>query len=119
MGQNVQQESYMTIHQAPGAEFDDSHGNSRSDNVNRVRRALPVRKVPADSVPFGDSISRNGRTVWAGFDGDRVVCIAATSGECRTKWLAWERKRREQAAYGGRGMDWPYRRWIEGDGQKS
>lgn len=44
-----------------------------------------VRKVPADSVPYGTDISRNGRTVWIALDGARVVCVAATSEEVRRK----------------------------------
>jgi len=106
----------VSIHQAPGTQKRDSHGNKRSDLINRTRRTLPVRKVPAESVPYGDSISRNGRTVWAGFDGERVVCAAATADECRVKWIAWKREQDRQAAYGGRGADAPYRP-IEGDGQ--
>lgn len=59
---------------------------------NKVWPASPgqhidVRKVPADSVPYGGSISRNGRTVWAAFDAaGRLVCVAATANEARRKY---------------------------------
>lgn len=65
---------------------------------NRVNRHGPdqdpptVRKVPADSVPFGDSISINGETVWAAYDSrGTVIAVAATSAEARRKYR--ERKR--------------------------
>lgn len=42
-----------------------SHGN----NIHpHSKPDMPlVRKVPADSVPYGESISRNGQTVWAAY----------------------------------------------------
>lgn len=56
-------------------------------------RPPTLRKVPADSVPF---ISRNGRTVWAAYDGDgTLVCVAATADEARIKYRE-ELKRRER-----------------------
>ena len=45
-----------------------------------------LRKVPADSVPYGENISRNGRTVWAAYDGDTLVTVGATSEEVRIKY---------------------------------
>jgi hypothetical protein len=56
---------------------------------------LTVKKVLADSVPFGTSISHNSK-VWAAFDGDRFVCAGATADECRRKYCAI--KLRESAA---------------------
>jgi hypothetical protein len=58
-------------------------------------RPPTIRKVPADSVPYGESISRNGRTVWSASDGERLVCVAATAEEARRKYremLVWEAK---------------------------
>lgn len=82
---------------------------------NRIypRRADPhpptLRKVPADSVPFGDSISCNGRTVWVSYDGDTLLAVAATADEARRKFRdEWMRRERERA-HGG----------AEGGGQKS
>ena len=62
----------------------DGHG----DKVHRYvpPEHIDVRKVPADSVPYGSSISRNGRTVWAAYDGERLVCVAATAPEARRKY---------------------------------
>lgn len=53
-----------------------------------------MRKVPASSVPHGESITRNGKTVWVGLDGERVICVAATAGEARRKWTEIHIRRR-------------------------
>jgi hypothetical protein len=61
---------------------------------NRTRPSTPdkhqptVRKVPADRVPFGESISRNGRYVYAAYNPgtEQLVCIAATAPEARRKY---------------------------------
>lgn len=45
-----------------------------------------VRKVLANSVPYGESISRNGRTVWVALEGERVICVAASSAEVRRRF---------------------------------
>lgn len=55
-----------------------------------------VRKVPADSVPYGDAIYTRGTHVWAAFDGDRLVCVGATSKEVRERY----RRVRMGSAYG-------------------
>jgi hypothetical protein len=44
---------------------------------------LQVLKVPADSVPFGESVSRNGRTVWAVYEAGELRCLGATAKEAR------------------------------------
>jgi hypothetical protein len=49
-------------------------------------RPPTVRKVPVNTVPYGDSIARNGKTMWAAFDGDRLVAVGATAGEARSKY---------------------------------
>jgi hypothetical protein len=37
-------------------------------------------------VPYGESISRNGKHVWVGLDEDeRIICVAATADEARRK----------------------------------
>ena len=63
---------------------------TRFDNKINVHHSDPnpptIRKVPASSVPYGESISRNGRTVWVAVAGERVVCVAATSVEVRRKF---------------------------------
>jgi hypothetical protein len=78
---------------------DNSHSNRRSDNARRRpnTHTETVRKVPADSVPYGTSISRNGRTVWAAFDGETVIAVAATVDEARAKYRTAQRvKERER-----------------------
>jgi hypothetical protein len=67
---------------------------------NRIKRNRPdehpptVRKVPANSVPYGESISHNGLTVWVALDGERVVCVGATSDEVRSKYRELMNKER-------------------------
>lgn len=49
---------------------------------------IDVRKVPADSVPYGDCISTNGTHVWSAYDErGTLVCVAATAKEARRKYL--------------------------------
>ena len=65
--------------------MDDSHGNKTHSGGPRPH--IDVRKVPVDSVPYGDSISRNGRTVWATYDDEgHLVAVAATAPEARRKY---------------------------------
>lgn len=46
-----------------------------------------VRKVPADSVPYGDSISRNGRSVWGAWtQAGELIVVAATAKEARIRF---------------------------------
>jgi hypothetical protein len=55
-------------------------------NTHRPDEHPPtIRKVPAATVPYGDSISRNGQTVWVALDGDQLICVAATAEEARRK----------------------------------
>jgi hypothetical protein len=54
--------------------------------VYKPEPKIDVRKVPADSVPYGSSISHNGKTVWAAYDGERLVCVAATAPQARRKY---------------------------------
>jgi YD repeat-containing protein len=63
-------------------------GNRVSHGAHRPDPHPPVmRKVPADSVPYGESISNNGRTVWAAYDDSgRLIAVAATAGEARRKY---------------------------------
>lgn len=78
-----------------------NHGNRTRTGERKPPQYTPeVRKVRADSVPYGESISRNGRTVWAAYDGERLVAVGATAEEAR-------RKGREA------------RKRAEGSGQKS
>lgn len=68
---------------------------------NRINRNPPdphpptVRKISADSVPFGSDISRNGRWLWAAFDdGGELVAVAATSADVRRKFCLLQRAKR-------------------------
>jgi hypothetical protein len=73
-----------------------SHGNKtawphRPDSERFPE--LSVRKVAADSVPFGESISRNGKTVWAAYHDDRLIAVGATHDEARDKYATWRATR--------------------------
>jgi hypothetical protein len=46
-------------------------------------------KVDASSVPYGEQVSRNGRTCWAAFHDAEFVCCAAARDECWTKYRDW------------------------------
>jgi hypothetical protein len=77
-----------------------SHGNRRSDTRRPDSERWPelsIRKVPASSVTHGESISRNGKTVWAAYDGERFVCAGATADEARRKYQAVKVGERAQA----------------------
>jgi hypothetical protein len=81
----------------------DSHGNATSGPRRSISERFPDmsrRKVPADSVPFGESISRNGETVWAAYDGETLVAVAATADDVLTKYKAWwyRREAKQNAA---------------------
>jgi hypothetical protein len=56
-----------------------SHGNKISWPHRPDRQRWPlltIRKVPADRVPYGSSISVNGKTVWAAYHDDELVAVA-------------------------------------------
>jgi len=68
----------------------DRHGNKcRTRTTPRAR--IDVRKLPAEAVPYGTSISLNGRHVWGAFDDDVLVCVAATADEARRKYRFYKR----------------------------
>jgi hypothetical protein len=51
-----------------------------------------IRKQPADSVPYGQDISR-GKSVFCAYDGETLVVAAASAPEARQKYrrayMAW------------------------------
>ena len=48
-----------------------------------------VKKQSADSVPFGEQISRNGRFVWCAYDGGTtLIATAASAREARQLYRA-------------------------------
>lgn len=57
-------------------------------NTHGPEKDPPVlRRVAADSVPYGESISKNGRTVWAAYAPDRaLVCVRATATEAHVRY---------------------------------
>ena len=92
--------------------MDGEHGHGNSVDHGRSRplpATVTIRKVPADSVPYGDSISHNGKAVWAAFDGESRVAVGATAGEARRKFWQVRKAAERKTAYGGRGRDAPYK----------
>lgn len=64
-------------------------------NHTTIRYKPTIRKVPADSVPYGESISRNGKHVWCAYDGDVLIAVAATADEARCQYReAWKKRKR-------------------------
>lgn len=87
----------MPEHLSPGAHSGRIYGRGTHGTRNSPHTDGPkpdVRKVPADSVPFGEDICRRGTSVWAGFDGDKVICVEATAVEARRKWRDYMVKKR-------------------------
>jgi hypothetical protein len=57
-----------------------------------------IVKVLASTVPYGDAICTRGEHVWCAYDGDRLVCVGATSKQARERY---QRARLEgQGVYG-------------------
>jgi len=42
-----------------------------------------LRKQRADSVRYGSDVSRTGKFVWCAYDGEQLVCVAASVNETR------------------------------------
>jgi hypothetical protein len=69
-----------------------SHGNAASWPHRPDSERFPelsIRKVPADGVPYGESISTNGRTVWAAYHNDKLIAVGVTHDDVRGKYIAW------------------------------
>ena len=68
-----------------------------------------IRKLAADTVPYGDAITTRGNYVWGAFDGDELVAIGATVDEAKRKyrrvWAESMTKRSGQAEEGRGGGD--------------
>jgi hypothetical protein len=71
---------------------DDSHGNAASWPHRPDSERWPelsIRKVAASSVPYGESISRNGRRCWAAFHNEQLIAVGATRDEARNRYRDW------------------------------
>jgi len=71
------------------------HGNRISPRGHRYD-VVVVRKIPADSVPFGTAISTNGKTLWGAYDGETLVAVGATAGAARRAYGAAEQRRQSE-----------------------
>jgi hypothetical protein len=69
-------------------------------NTHRPDKDPPtVRKVSCDAVPFGDSISTNGTTVWVAYDATgTLIAVASTSAEVRRRYRERRRARMQNVA---------------------
>jgi hypothetical protein len=84
-------------------------GRGCGEHGNRISKRGPDRyqpaatlKIPASTVPFGESISLTGKTVWAAYDDAGVlVAVGSTAGEVRVKYREAVR-RRERKEYSER-----------------
>jgi len=89
--------------------MDTSHGNKTSWPHRPDPNPPIIRKVPADSVPYGESVSRNGSTVVAAYDPqtERLVCIAPTAAEARRKYrdIKFEENRMDKPEAGRGGSN--------------
>ena len=45
-----------------------------------------IRKVPADSVPFGPETCTRGTHVWAAYVDAKLICIGATAKQARKRY---------------------------------
>ena len=93
----------MKQHIITNTRRDDSHGNSRNPRRSPPRWVPTLRKIPADSVPYGDSITHRSY-VWAAYHDEELIAVAATAPEVRAKFVEAMRVRALVA---------------EGNGQKS
>jgi len=70
-----------------------SHGINRKDrHIPDSERfpAMSVRKVAGSSVPpYGECVSKNGRTCWAAYHHDQLIAVGATRDEARNKYRDW------------------------------
>jgi hypothetical protein len=93
---------------------ENAHQKSHKSGKDGPRRTyaerfpeMSVRKVDAASVPYGSSVSKNGRTCWASYHGDHLIAVGTTADEARGKYIDWslrqsaaqaEAKRKDDAA---------------------
>ena len=56
-------------------------------------------------MPYGESISRNGLTVWVGLDGERVMCVAATAHEARSRYREIRKSMAARRTRGGSNVE--------------
>lgn len=69
------------------------HGNKNTPHTD-AQDVPQVRKVRADSVPFGEDICRHGKHVWCAYDGDVLIAVTATADEARRKWRVYQVQKR-------------------------
>ncbi len=60
-----------------------------SDKYRPDRPELSIVKVPADSVPFGVDVSRNGKTCWAAYFNGELAGVGSTADAARRAYQKW------------------------------
>jgi hypothetical protein len=71
--------------------------DNRATNKTHTTQRTPlpdraIRKVPATSVPFGESITRRGGSVWCAYLHGELVGTAASAPEARRMYRAAAKK---------------------------
>lgn len=69
----------------------------------QLPRNAELKKVPADSVPYGSSVCRRGESVWAVYVDGQLCAIGATAKEARRAYC----RSYQGHAYGRPPMDYP------------
>ena len=76
-------------HEETRSQQEHRHGRSQTGPRRTFAEIYPdvdVRKVPADSVPYGEQVSPNGRYVWAVYLAGELLCLGRTAAEARNNF---------------------------------
>lgn len=77
----IQEPLYRGLQSQPHARGKDGVGPRRTWAEKHSK--VDVRKVPANSVPFGEQVSGNGKTVWAVYLDGVLLCLGRTAKEAK------------------------------------
>ena len=78
------------VHLCVEEERDKTHSSRRYRAEAMTQKYLAwtptLKKVPADSVPFGTDICTRGTSVWAAYSRNRLIAVGATKKEAEQKY---------------------------------
>lgn len=72
-----------------------THERAHPEDLDSIQR-LKVVRVAASTVPLGEAISRDGKTVWVVLAGDKRVGVYATAKEAKRANSIWPRRTKAQ-----------------------
>jgi hypothetical protein len=72
-----------------------THERAHPEDLDSIQR-LKVVRVAASTVPLGEAISRDGKTVWVVMSGDRRVGTYASVREAKRAHSIWPKKTKRQ-----------------------